>query len=477
MVTNHILKQNAKLSLTKNYFKLVLASFIIFFSTTGMIVIERMISGQSITSVFGSIIYPDWYSSSGVTTRFIVVRIVYILLNYLLLKPLIVINDSMFYKNSVESSGSINYFKLYNINFKLYFKYILVSILRSLLILFYLILFIIPGFVKFYQLRDMNYVLLKNPDMPIVELFEESKKLVYGHKTKMVSLDISFIPLFLLSLVTGFIAHIFYVGPLYRASYAELFDSIERKEYSLKYADSRIYNTTDRERRVGDMILGLSGQLLLVLSSFFLYFNSSKGVSYGISVNTSWLENPVRFYIISIALACVGIPLFYRGIRGTTWFTEEKLGKKDSPHGNVQSTFRLSATFAAVTQLAVHILLCSAPVLFKIMNSYIDIENSTMILNNFAMYLTIPVGIMFFVPSTIVSITFMYMIFKGLFKVKKWVALFNPLTLMLVCSILGSIIPVYFIKDILKIGASFGWFFMMLSLFVAYIRELKEDFV
>lgn len=104
-----------------------------------------------------------------------------------------------------------------------------VQFFRSLFILLWSMLFIIPGIIKAFEYRLVPYLLAENPDMDRKEALELSKKLMYGSKLDAFVLDLSFFGWIFLSVLTFGILAIFYVNPYVYATEAELYRVLSGK--------------------------------------------------------------------------------------------------------------------------------------------------------------------------------------------------------------------------------------------------------
>lgn len=71
-------------------------------------------------------------------------------------------------------------------------KIILALILEVVYVCLWSMLFIIPGIVAAYRYRMVVYVLLDDPDCPVMEAFTRSKLLMMGRKKELFMLDLSF---------------------------------------------------------------------------------------------------------------------------------------------------------------------------------------------------------------------------------------------------------------------------------------------
>ena len=85
--------------------------------------------------------------------------------------------------------------------------------LRDLYIVLWGLLLIIPGIIKSYEYRMVNYILAENPEMNTKDVFAMSRDMMRGNKWRAFVLDLSFLGWHLLSLITIGLAGIFYVFP------------------------------------------------------------------------------------------------------------------------------------------------------------------------------------------------------------------------------------------------------------------------
>lgn len=96
--------------------------------------------------------------------------------------------------------------------------------LRDLYIVLWGLLLIIPGIIKSYEYRMVNYILAENPEMNTKEVFAMSRDMMRGNKWKAFVLDLSFLGWHLLSLLTIGLAGIFYVFPYRNMTNAALYE-------------------------------------------------------------------------------------------------------------------------------------------------------------------------------------------------------------------------------------------------------------
>lgn len=96
--------------------------------------------------------------------------------------------------------------------------------LRDLYIVLWGLLLIIPGIIKSYEYRMVNYILAENPEMNTKDVFAMSRDMMRGNKWRAFVLDLSFLGWHLLSLSTIGLAGIFYVFPYRNMTNAALYE-------------------------------------------------------------------------------------------------------------------------------------------------------------------------------------------------------------------------------------------------------------
>lgn len=96
--------------------------------------------------------------------------------------------------------------------------------LRDLYIVLWGLLLIIPGIIRSYEYRMVNYILAENPEMNTKDVFAMSRDMMRGNKWRAFVLDLSFIGWHLLSLITIGLAGIFYVFPYRNMTNAALYE-------------------------------------------------------------------------------------------------------------------------------------------------------------------------------------------------------------------------------------------------------------
>ena len=117
------------------------------------------------------------------------------------------------YYNTLIQASMTNTFKVESvfsgINNETLGTRILMSVLKSLYIMLWSCLFVIPGLVKSYSYMLAEYIALNNPEMSANECITESRRLMNGHKMRMFLLDLSFFGWAILSVFTFGIGSLF----------------------------------------------------------------------------------------------------------------------------------------------------------------------------------------------------------------------------------------------------------------------------
>lgn len=101
----------------------------------------------------------------------------------------------------------------------------LLSLLTSIYIFLWSLLFVIPGIVAMYKYAMAPFILAENPGISASEAIADSKEIMNGHKGELFILDLSFIGWGLLSALTLGIGSL-WVNPYVNAAYAAFYREI-----------------------------------------------------------------------------------------------------------------------------------------------------------------------------------------------------------------------------------------------------------
>lgn len=101
-----------------------------------------------------------------------------------------------------------------------------VTFIKNLFITLWMLLFIIPGFIKVFEYWAIDFILAVRPDIDRKEAHRLSKILMDGNKWELFVLELSFFGWNILSLFTFGLLNIFYVNPYMQATFVEFFSDI-----------------------------------------------------------------------------------------------------------------------------------------------------------------------------------------------------------------------------------------------------------
>lgn len=118
----------------------------------------------------------------------------------IIITPLVSFSMAVIYLNITEGKKPV--FTDVFVCFDSFVEAIVISVLESLFVLLWSLLFIIPGIVKAYSYAMALYIVADDPSVPALEAIDRSKKMMDGHKMELFMLDLSFIGWILLSILT-----------------------------------------------------------------------------------------------------------------------------------------------------------------------------------------------------------------------------------------------------------------------------------
>ena len=221
-----LLKQNGKTNFKKNYWYCVVASVVLGIAIGGSTGGSSYSNSQNVdTSFFNdpTSINPGMIAAIlGAVALAIVFSII---IKAIVFNPIQVGCQKFFITNRFVDKAELG---LLTFGFKNNWKNIAITMfLKDIYLLLWSMLFIIPGVIKSYSYRLVPYILAENPDMDPNEAITLSRNMMNGNKMKAFLYDLSFIGWIILSCITCFIVHIFYVGPYKACSDAELYTAIK----------------------------------------------------------------------------------------------------------------------------------------------------------------------------------------------------------------------------------------------------------
>lgn len=92
--------------------------------------------------------------------------------------------------------------------FEYFIKALMLMVITNVFVALWSLLFVIPGIIAAFRYSMVFYIMKDNPDMGVMEIIAESKRMMTGNKMKFFLLQLSFIGWVLVSILTfglGFI--------------------------------------------------------------------------------------------------------------------------------------------------------------------------------------------------------------------------------------------------------------------------------
>lgn len=233
MWTRKELKEKGKTAFKLNYWKCVLAGFILKLLT------DTVARGSG--SKKGSLDeFRAELSAAAAQAGISVGTIIGILLgilgvsllislaiNVFVRNPLLV-GVNRFFKENAEEPATIKEI-VYSFSKGRYLKTVGALVLVNIFVSLWSLLLVIPGIIKMYEYYMVGYILADDPDMGVMDALRKSREMMKGHKWNTFVLNLSFIGWKLLGLITGGIVAIFYVNPYVEATDAELYLTLKNK--------------------------------------------------------------------------------------------------------------------------------------------------------------------------------------------------------------------------------------------------------
>jgi len=112
--------------------------------------------------------------------------------------------------------------------FSQYVRITLAELLKGIYVLLWMLLLIIPGFVKDYSYAMTEFILKDHPEMSGEEAICQSMKMMQGHKMQLFLLDLSMIGWFILSCLTLGIGFLFLV-PYNYSAHAHFYEDLKEQ--------------------------------------------------------------------------------------------------------------------------------------------------------------------------------------------------------------------------------------------------------
>ena len=205
-------KEQAKQIMKRNYWKMFVVTLI-----AGILSTDYVTVIQEVQGFVPDVVLPSMFSS---------------ILSFLSMGSIVGYLFSIFIGNVIVVGKSRYFIKNHDVNPELgeifkgfkgnYLNVVKIMFLMDLKTLLWLLLFIIPGFVKAYEYSMIPYLLAENPNLSASQAFSLSKQMTTGQKMDLFVLDLSFLGWIILGLICCGIG-ILFVLPYPQATRAEVY--------------------------------------------------------------------------------------------------------------------------------------------------------------------------------------------------------------------------------------------------------------
>ena len=136
--------------------------------------------------------------------------------------------EIMFLRNIRKEEKELDLGEMFE-GFKDYARILLTNLLRAVYTLLWMLLLIIPGFIKAYSYSMTNYILKDDPDLKYNSAIEKSMAMMKGHKMDLFLLDLSMIGWLILSIITCGIGLLF-LTPYNLTAHAHFYEDLKAEE-------------------------------------------------------------------------------------------------------------------------------------------------------------------------------------------------------------------------------------------------------
>ncbi|MBR3840979.1 MAG: DUF975 family protein [Erysipelotrichales bacterium] len=237
-----VYKENAKVVYKGNVWICILAAGIVKLvgmvfggSNTGVEVSTNTSNGVTVSSNIAGIPVINELTQVGLTLSVVFLALVAVAISIavsLFVINILQIGKAKFFLDAREGNYDINNI-LYAYKNGYLQNAVIVKLITDLKIAVYTLFFIVPGIMKSYELRFVNYILAENPSLSWQEVHELSTAMTDGYKMDLFVMDLSFFGWHMFDSLTFGIGQ-FLTAPYYEATDAEAYAalSLHRNEAS-----------------------------------------------------------------------------------------------------------------------------------------------------------------------------------------------------------------------------------------------------
>lgn len=213
-------KSRGKGAFLANYFKSVIAAFVLSLLTAG--------TAASTSSQADKDNLENFFQTADPTLIYVffgtimTISFISLILKIFLFNPLQVGGYRFFKRNVEEGNVGLN---VLTEGFGTYAHSFITLFLRDLFLCLWSCLFLIPGIIKAYSYRMVPYIIKDNPELSATQVITRSREMMNGHKWNAFVYDLSFIGWYILGIIpfAGQILTIFWTAPYKQNSDAALY--------------------------------------------------------------------------------------------------------------------------------------------------------------------------------------------------------------------------------------------------------------
>ncbi|NMM63849.1 DUF975 family protein [Clostridium sp. P21] len=213
------LKELAKEKLKNNWLKAALVCFICWLIADSFSNISSVNDSINSISFLNTHVHLNFVDNSPVNTTFDIISF--------LLSGALYAGSSLFFLKLIRNQNALVEDLLYGFkNFGTFGKLFLLELIKSLFIILWTLLLIIPGIVAWFKYSMAYYIIIDNPDLSVIDAINLSTEMMDGHKARLFHLVLSFIGWFLLGILTLGIGFI-WILPYYETAQANFYEELK----------------------------------------------------------------------------------------------------------------------------------------------------------------------------------------------------------------------------------------------------------
>ncbi len=243
------LKKDALSSLKRNYWSKVLVAFIVTFDINAVL---SIFSGEFIVPIlklheFNFEAIKNYIISHNTPDSLTdaVISVAIIIFEILFLSILKIGGTRYFVKSQTKEVKFTEMFFSFRGENKTFLHLAFVSVYKTVTVLLWGLLFIIPGIIKAYDYAAFHYVLALQPNLSAKKALHLSKVMMRGNRLKFILLELSFIGWDIIEFVSfGILKHLF-ITPYKLITYDEFFTEIKNAAIKNGVTELEILNNTE----------------------------------------------------------------------------------------------------------------------------------------------------------------------------------------------------------------------------------------